>query len=135
MKKIVGSISAVLALTFVVVSCNVDSGTSNPQTGFFLVSNVSPDAPHLNISINNEAFDTGLAFGTYTPYVSANAGTYAFAFYPSGSSTPVITNNVTIDVGKVYSYFVVDSFHEVKSAIVEDKLKHSRNRLHICKVF
>jgi len=123
MKKILRSISAVLVLGLIFFSCKLDNGTSNPQTGFFMVANVSPDAPHLNVNVNNSAFDTGLVFGSYTPYVSANAGTYNFAFYPSGSSTPVLTNNVTIDVNKVYSYFVIDSFSKVKSAVVEDVFK------------
>jgi len=119
MKKIVSSISALLFLALV-ISCN-DNSTSNPTTGFFLVANVSPDAPALNLTINNQdMIDTGISFGTYTPYYSANAGTYNFAFYPSGSSTAAISNNVTIEANKVYSYFLVDSFSEVKSSIVPD---------------
>ena len=120
MKKIVGSISAVVILVFFLSSCKLNNENTNPETGFFLIAQTSPDAPHLTININGSVFDTGLAFGNYTPYVSAAAGTYNFTIFPSGSSTPVITNNLNLAVNKVYSYFVVDSFHEAKAAIVED---------------
>src|SRR5580765_8179097 len=120
MKKIVGCVTAVAAFMFIVSSCNLDSGTTNPQTGFFMVGQISPDAPHFNISINGATFDTGLAFGNYTPYVSANAGVYNFVFYPTGSSTPVINNSLNIEVNKTYSYYVIDSFSKVKAAVVQD---------------
>ena len=118
MKKIVSGVSAFLLLALV-LSCN-DNNTSNPSLGYFLVANVSPDAPSLSLTINSNVIDTGLSFGTFTPYYSANAGTYNFAFYPSGSSTAAVTNNVNIEANKVYSYFLVDSFSEVKSSIVPD---------------
>ena len=118
MKKILGSISAVLAFLFIFSSCNLDNGTTNPQTGFFLVANVSPDAPHLAVTINNSNFDTGFVFGNYTRshYVSATAGAYNFIIYPTGTSTPVLNNNLNIEANKVYSYFIIDSFTKVKSA-------------------
>jgi hypothetical protein len=118
MKKIVSGVSAFLLLALV-LSCN-DNNTSNPSLGYFLVANVSPDAPSLSLTVNSNVIDTGLSFGTFTPYYSANAGTYNFAFYPSGSSTAAVTNNVNIEANKVYSYFLVDSFSEVKSSIVPD---------------
>jgi hypothetical protein len=120
MKKILGSISAVLALVFIFSSCSLNNSSAIPQVGYFLVASLSPDAPHLNISINNSTFDTGLAFGNYTPYYNANGGTYNFVVFSSGSATPVINNNVNIEVNKAYSYFVIDSFSKAKAAVVED---------------
>lgn len=122
MKKLIGAVSAVLSLLIIFSSCNLDNGTTNPQTGFFLVANVSPDAPHLDIFINNAKFDTGMAYGNYTPYVSATAGVYNFSVYPAGSGTSVLNNNLSIAANKVYSYFVIDSFSKVQSALVEDNI-------------
>ena len=122
MKKIIGVLAALLSVFIIFSSCNLDNGTTNPQTGYFMVANVSHDAPHLNVYINTAPFDTGLAYGTYTPYVSATAGVYNFSFYPAGSSTSVLDNSVTVAANKVYSYFVIDSFSKIKTAFVEDNI-------------
>ena len=120
MKKILGIASAVFSLFIIFSSCSLDSGTTNPETGFFLVANVSPNAPRVNVSINSVPFVDTLAYGKYTPYVSAPAGLYNFNFYPEGSATSVLNNSISLAANKVYSYFVIDSFSKVQSAVVED---------------
>jgi len=119
MKNIVSSVLALSVLAFV-LSCN-DNNTTNPTRGFFLIANVSADAPPLNVTSNgSDPVASELAFGKYTPYYNVDPGTYNFSFIPTGTSTPVLTSNLNIEANKVYSYFVIDSFSKVKAAIVED---------------
>jgi hypothetical protein len=125
MKKLpVVTLVAMCVLIFA-ASCNInDNGTSNPQNAFFLVSNISPDAPPLSLYSNGSATPIqNLGSGTYTPYYQATAGSYAFSFYDSASATvPVLTNTVTFSPSTNYSYFIIDSFNRVKASLVQDNI-------------
>jgi hypothetical protein len=102
-----------------VASCNSKNDNTNPQQGFFLVTNISPDAASLNIYVNSTLLGSGLSYGIYTPYYGANAGSYTFSFTDAGNAT-VLSNTVTLAANKKYSYFLVDSFKAIKSSFVED---------------
>jgi hypothetical protein len=103
-------------------SCNIsNSGDTNPQQGAFLLANVSPDAPPLNIYINNSFFGSGLSYGNYTAYWPATPGSYTFSFFDSSSSsTPKLSKTVNINALTNYSFFVIDSFKYVTSSFVTD---------------
>lgn len=103
-------------------ACNINNNSNtNPQQGYFLVANISPDAPPLSMSINNSSFLTNLAYGAYTPYYGAAGGTYSFSIYGTTSS-PVLSNTVAISTNTLYSYFLIDSFNNIKSSIVTDNI-------------
>ena len=105
----------------IIFSSCLDSGDStNPQQGAFLLSNVSPDAPALSVSLNSQGFGSGLGYGIYTPYFAQTAGSYTVTF--TNGTTTALSNTINIEVGKYYSYFVIDSFNKVKSAFVEDHI-------------
>ncbi len=124
MKKLIVINLVVLGVIIFTASCNVNGSNTNPQQGTFLLANVSPDAPPLNISINNSPFGAGLAYGIYTRYYPVTAGAYTFSFYDSASATnPVLTNTVSISPSATYSYFVIDSFKRIKSSFVQDNFK------------
>jgi hypothetical protein len=121
MKKLTVIVFGVMVMIIGATSCNVgSSNNTNPQQGFFLVANLSPDSDPLNVYINGSPFFQSLGYGSYTQYYGAGAGSYSFSFYGT-SQTPVINNTVTIDATKTYSYFVIDSFSKVKSSFVQDQ--------------
>ncbi len=123
MKKFRLVILAVSSSLIILSSClNSDNNTTQPPLGTFLLAQTSPDAPNLSVSINGSLFDT-LHFSNYTPYVTANPGTYEFMIDSFPSTTAVFKNNVTIESNKYYSYFIIDSFHEAKSAWINDVFK------------
>jgi len=101
-------------------SCLSTDDSTNPQQGAFLLSNVSPDAPALSVSLNSQGFGSGLSYGIYTPYFAQTAGSYTITF--ANGTTTALSNSINIEVGKYYSYFVIDSFSKVKSAFIEDKI-------------
>ena len=102
-------------------SCLDNDNNTNPQQGAFLMTNISPDAPPLNVKLNSQGFGSGLSYGIYTLYYPQTAGSYTIAFSDSTNTTK-LTNNISIEVNKYYSYFVIDSFSKVKSAFIEDNL-------------
>lgn len=121
MKKIPAMV--VIFLSIIILSaCNINNNSNtNPQQGYFLVANISPDAPPISMSINNSSFLTNLAYGAYTPYYGAAGGSYSFSIYGTTSS-PVLSNTVTISTNTLYSYFLIDSFNNIKSSIVTDNI-------------
>lgn len=114
---------AFIFLGMVILSaCNINNNSNtNPQQGYFLVANVSPDAPAVSMSINSSSFLTNLAYGAYTPYYGAAGGIYSFAIFGT-SSTPVLSNTITISTNTLYSYFLIDSFSNIKSSLVTDNI-------------
>lgn len=121
MKKISLVLLAVFSSLIFLSSCLNSNGTTQPTTGAFLLAQTSPDAPNIGVTINNQLFDT-LHFGNYTPYVGGvNAGTYSFAVDSFGVATPSkLKSTIVIDANKYYSYFIIDSFKNLKAAFVND---------------
>ena len=119
MKKFPIILLVSVCMMMIVASCNSKNDNTNPQQGFFLVTNISPDAPPLNVYVNSTLLGSGLSYGVYTPYYGATAGGYTFSFTDASNAT-VLSNTVTLAVNKKYSYFLVDSFGAMKSSFVED---------------
>lgn len=103
-------------------SCSSNNNNSNPQQGSLLVANVSPDATPVNIFINSTDFADQMGFGSYTPYYSSTAGAYTISVTNASNST-LLTNTVTLDVNKFYSYILIDSFKNLKAAFIQDNFK------------
>ena len=124
MKKLFLSGFAAFVTMCCITSCNIKNGdTTDPQQGYFLVANISPDVPPLSILINGSSFSSNFAYGNYTPYYSTTAGSYTFAFYTSLSgTTPVLSSTVNLAASSSYSYFVIDSFSKIKSSFVQDNI-------------
>lgn len=123
MKKLPVFISLAACILIFATACNVNSNMTNPQQGNFLVTNVSPDAPPLDLYINSTGFIQGLGYGTYSAYNALTAGSYTFSFFDSASaSSPVLSNLITLSPATNNSYFVIDSFKRVKASFVPDNL-------------
>ena len=122
MKKLPVITLVAMCLVIFTASCNLNGNdNTNPQQGAFLLANISPDAPALNVYINNSSFGNNLAYGNYTPYYLATPGSYTFSFFDSSSSsTPKLSKTVNINALTNYSFFVIDSFSRVKGTFVTD---------------
>jgi uncharacterized protein DUF4397 len=126
MKRLPLVILVAMCTLIFAASCNLNNDdTSNPQASYFLVANISPDAPPLALYSNGSPTQIqGLPSGYSTIYFQATPGSYNFAFYDSASATsPVLSNTVSINANSYYSYFVIDSFSKVKATFVRDDLK------------
>lgn len=123
MKRILLFAPVALLMIVLQTSCGMgdSGGTTNPQQGSFLMANVSPDAPTLNIFINNSLLRQDFAYGAYTGYYTAVAGSYTLSFTNS-ANTPVLSNSINIEANKAYSYIVIDSFSKIKSTFFQDSL-------------
>jgi uncharacterized protein DUF4397 len=113
----------VLLVTICASSCSVNNNdNTSPQQGSLLVANVSPDATPVNILINSNDFTDQIGYGTYTPYYLVPAGSYTISVTNTGSSA-LLTNTVTLDVNKSYSYILIDSFKNLTAAFMQDNFR------------
>ena len=121
MKKPLFYFITVLTSVVILNSCTSDNNsTTAPLTGAFLVAQISPNATPLNVSINGNSFDTGMVFGNYTPYVTANPGSYIYTVKTSGNSNTLLTSTVDIAAKNDYSFFIIDSFSKIKAVFIND---------------
>lgn len=125
MKKFIPGIAVIASCIIILNSCTLNNGSTTPtQQSALLIAQTSPDAPPLNFTINGNSLDTGLVYGTYSPYIGPiNPGTYNLSIIAKGNNAPSDTTVVTVAGNKYYSYFIIDSFNKIKSAFINDVFK------------
>ncbi|OLY93060.1 protein of unknown function [Cnuella takakiae] len=104
-------------------SCSkTDNGEGEVVPPRVMVLHASPDAPAVDIRVNNQVAVQALAFPSNTPYVAVNAGSNNVKVSPAGTNVNVIDANLNFEGGKVYSVFAIDSVSKLKAAVLEDNL-------------
>jgi len=68
-------------------------GNSSARARFV---NASPDESSLDATINGKAFASGVAYGTASAYTSVSSGSPQLIVMPGGSTTALLTQNVTL---------------------------------------
>lgn len=115
----------VLAITMLTLSaCKDDENTVvTPPTpkSKILVVHASPDAPKVDILLDNSFVDT-LSFPRNTSYIEINSGTRNVKVRATGTTIVPIDANVNFDANKNYSIFAVDSLSKVSALITVDDL-------------
>lgn len=114
-------------LTFVttisLASCSDDENTTAPtptEKANVLVVHASPDAPGVDLLVDNTVAGTNLTFPNNTGYLSVNAGTRNVKVNVTGTSTTVIQANLNIAANKNYSVFAVNQVSAIEPLVFED---------------
>lgn len=100
-------------------SCNKDDN-NNPPTSSFGVVNACPDAAALDVYVNSSLIASNFTYGSDTGYYLLTPGTYPVQLATTGSSTFLVTENVTMSPGIAYSIFAIDSVSSLKATVVQD---------------
>jgi hypothetical protein len=109
-----------LALSAVLVSCDKDD---DPETGNVLVTHASPNAPGVDLLVDNVKVNTvALTFPNNTGYLNVNAGVRNVKVNVAGSATTVINADLTIEKDKNYSVFATNLVASLAAIAVEDNL-------------
>lgn len=112
-------VSAALVLS-ALTGCDKDDDA--PAKANVMVVHASPNAPAVDVRVNDAVVKANLAYPTNTGYLQANAGATNLKVSPTATTTYVINANVTLDAGKNYSVFAIDSVSKIKAAVVADDL-------------
>lgn len=86
------------------------------------VIHASPDAPAVDLLVDNNIAGTGLTFPNNTGYLEVDAGTRNVKVNASGTSTTVIEANLNLMENKNYSVFAVNSLANIEALVLEDDL-------------
>ncbi|MEP0862370.1 MAG: DUF4397 domain-containing protein [Ignavibacterium sp.] len=116
-------------LTFIttisLASCSDDENTTSPtpaEKANVLVVHASPDAPGVDLLVDNTVAGTNLTFPNNTGYLSVNAGTRNVKVNVNGTSTTVIQANLNLVANKNYSVFAVNQVSAIEPLVFEDDL-------------
>jgi uncharacterized protein DUF4397 len=89
------------------------------------VAHFSPDAPAVDVYVNDDRVLSGVAYPAVSKYLELPAGSYTFAVRPAGaaaSSDPVIEETAGVKGGAAYTVAAVGALADIKAAIFADDL-------------
>ncbi|MEJ2102993.1 MAG: DUF4397 domain-containing protein [Ignavibacteriaceae bacterium] len=119
-------ISLTLAATaFMFIGCSEDESPVTPTTpsnSLVKVVHASPDAPGVDLLVDNTVAGTNLTFPNNTGYLTVNSGTRNVKVNVTGTQTTVIEANVDFMQNKNYSVFAVNSVANIEPLLIEDDL-------------
>lgn len=107
-----------LAIPMLFVACDKDD--DNPPKSRILVVHASPDAPGVDVRVNNSIALSNFEYPAASGYVEVNSGATNIKVSPMSTTTYVIDATVDLEANKNYSVFAIDSVSKIKAAVVED---------------
>jgi hypothetical protein len=119
------TLAIVLGLfTISFVACDNDDGTSPPamQKSNIMVIHASPNAPGVDLLLDNSNAGTNLTFPNNTGYVEITSGMRNIKVNVTGTQTTVIEADLSFENNKNYSIFAVDSVANLSPIVFEDNL-------------
>jgi hypothetical protein len=98
------------------------TGPAAATTASVLTVHASPNAPGVDLLVDNVKAGTNLTFPNNTGYLSVNAGTRNIKVNVTGTSTTVIAADLPLSAGAAYSIFAVDSVSKIAPVVLVDTL-------------
>ena len=86
------------------------------------VIHASPDAPGVDLLVNDQIAGTGLAYPNNTGYLNLTSGTKNIKVNVSGTSTTVIDADLRFDAYEHYSVFAIDEVSNLSALVLNDNL-------------
>ena len=90
--------------------------------GNVLVTHASPDAPGVDLLIDDVKVNTQPTYPNNTGYLDAETGTRNIKVNVAGTSTTVINGDLDLEVDKYYSVFAVDEVAGMPALVLVDDL-------------
>ncbi len=115
-----------IPLSIAFTSCKDDDDdepTPSPTTARLLVTHASPDAPGVDLLLDNVKVNSAaLEYPGNTGYLTVNSGNRNVKVNVTGTTTTVIDATLTLVANKNYSVFAVDSVSKISAVVIEDNL-------------
>lgn len=116
-------VAAVATLAVFAAGCGDDSNPTAPVSqASVMVVHASPNAPAVDLLVDNSVKGTGLAFPNNTAYLGVTAGTRNVKVNVTGTTTTVINADLALSAGAHYTVFAADSVSKISAVVVTDDL-------------
>ncbi|MBL7913865.1 MAG: DUF4397 domain-containing protein [Bacteroidia bacterium] len=113
-----------IPLSVAFTSCKDDDDeepTPTPTTARLLVTHASPDAPGVDLLLDNVKVNSAaLEYPNNTGYLTVNSGSRNVKVNVTGTTTTVIDATLALVTNKNYSVFAVDSVSKISAVVIED---------------
>jgi hypothetical protein len=86
------------------------------------VVHASPDAPGVDLLVNDQTAGTGLYFPNNTGYLTLPSGTKNIKVNVTGTATTVIDADLRFDAYQYYSVFAIDEVSNLSALVLNDNL-------------
>ncbi|PJF33272.1 MAG: cell wall anchor protein, partial [Phototrophicales bacterium] len=104
-------------------ACSDDDNPVTPAPeSRVLVVHASPDAPGVDLLVDNAIAGSNLVFPNNTGYLTVEAGTRNVKVNVSGTSTTVIEADLNLEADKNYTVFAVDAVTNISALVLSDDL-------------
>lgn len=114
----------ILLITLFMQSCKSDDPAPEARISLLSVTNASPTLATYNFYLNNTKVHNGaLPFGGGIPYLRLNPGIFAAKLTTESSTESLLSENITLENGKVYSLFVVEKGTNLDYLLIDDEIK------------
>ena len=135
MKKLILALTVSL-FAFTFIGCDDEetpvSPTPLPSNSLVKVVHASPDAPGVDLLVDNTIAGTNLTFPNNTGYLAVPSGTRNVKVNVTGTSTTVIEANIDFMMNINYSVFAVNSVANIEAIVVEDDLTNpAQGKAHV----
>jgi hypothetical protein len=111
------------AIPVLMISCSDDDNPAAPTAkANVMVVHASPNAPAVDLLVDNAVAGSGLAFPGNTAYLPVDAGTRNVKVNVAGTSTTVINADLPLAANTDYSVFAVDSVSKISTVVLIDNL-------------
>jgi hypothetical protein len=117
---------AVTFTAFTFIGCDDEetpvTPSPTPSNSLVKVVHASPDAPGVDLLVDNAVAGTNLTFPNNTGYLTVPSGTRNVKVNVTGTMSTVIEANVDFMSSKNYSVFAVNSVSNIEPLLIEDNL-------------
>ncbi|WP_323756617.1 DUF4397 domain-containing protein [Roseivirga sp.] len=116
------SMMMLVAIVFMLSSCNNDDGDSLPENvAYVSLYQASPNAPAMDIGIDNRQLNIyPFDYADYTGYLRFFTGSRYFQFTPAHANNVVADTTFILGAGRTYSIFTVGDYNNLKVLKLED---------------
>jgi hypothetical protein len=117
-----GSILCSIALIVLLIACDDldDSRPTQIPVAFVSLYHGSPDAPDLQVVVDNRSVFNKFEYTDYTGYLNFYTGNRNFKINPFNASNALVDTTLNFAEGKTYSVFVIDRVSSLETLLVRD---------------
>ena len=92
-----------------------------PLMAHYRVLHASPDAPEVDVYVNNVLVFRRLSYREFTRYISVSPGAYVITVFPTGTRVnPVITQTISVAAGSIYTLAAVNRLQNIALQVIPD---------------